>query len=360
MKDKILYIDDEQNNLLSFKAAFRTKYNVLTALTPMQAVALLMEHEDIKIIFCDQRMPDIDGVDLLEQIKSLFPLAVRILITGYTDVNDVINAINRGNVFQYIKKPWNEQELQDVIEEALEHYNNNSLLVVRNEELSEAYKELDKFAYSVSHDIRGPLSGILTGIDYGLNSDNIGELKSLLEMMKKSLLQLDDYIIAMHKYYNNQKGQISIENIDFNKVVEDIYNIYSVYAEANKIQFEVLVNQKDSFKNDLVSTKLILNNLLSNAFKYQKEDGNDKKVNLKIEVKNGIATISVMDNGIGIKEESLNQIFNLHFQSNNVKSGFGLGLYNVKGVLLKLHGQIDVQSILGNGSNFKVSLPDLG
>lgn len=360
MKEKILYIDDEQNNLLSFKAAFRTKYNVLTAFTPVQAVALLMEHDDIKIIFCDQQMPDINGVDLLEQIKSLFPMVVRILITGFADIEDVIDAINRGNIFQYIKKPWNEEEIEEIIKEALEHYNNSSMLVLRNEELSDAYKELDKFAYSVSHDIRGPLSGILTGIDYGLNSDNVDELKSLLEMMKKSLLQLDDYIIAMHKYYNNQKGQISVENIDFNKVVDDIGNIYTVYAEANKVKFEVKVGQKDNFKNDLVSIKLILNNLLSNAFKYQKGESQEKKVSLTVEVKNGIASISIMDNGIGIKEESLNQIFNLHFQTNNVKSGFGLGLYNVKGVLLKLHGQIDVQSELGNGSIFKVSLPDLG
>jgi two-component system, sensor histidine kinase and response regulator len=215
MKVKVLYIDDEPNNLISFKASFRLHFQIFTATKAQEAVMHLLEHQDIKIIFCDQRMPEITGVDLLEQLKSLFPLPVRIMITGYADIDAVIGAINKGSIFQYIKKPWKEEEVLQVIEEALKFYNNSSTLVLKNQELKSAYTELDKFAYSVSHDIRGPLAGILTGIDYINLTDDIGEIRELLATMKKSLLQLDEYIIAMHQYYNHQKGQVHLEEIDF-------------------------------------------------------------------------------------------------------------------------------------------------
>lgn len=359
MKVKILYIDDEPNNLISFKAAFRIHFDIFTATVPTEAVMHMIAHPDIKIIFCDQRMPDISGVDLLEQLKSLFPLPVRIMITGYADIDSVIGAINKGSIFQYIKKPWKEADVLFAIEEAIKFYNNSSMLSLKNQELKSAYSELDKFAYSVSHDIRGPLAGMLTGIDYIQHSEDIEEIKDLMATMKKSLLQLDDYIIAMHQYYNQQKGQISIMPIDFSQLVQENKNIYSIFASAQKINFETSVHQTESFSSDLISIKLIINNLLSNAFKYQKVEEENKKVKLSIEVKNGIATISVEDNGIGMKEEDINKIFDLHFRSASQKVGFGFGLYNLKGALVKLSGQIDVQSKQGLGSTFKVTVSSL-
>lgn len=357
MKTKILYIDDELNNLISFKASFRLHYDIYTATTPTDAVNHLLAHNDIKVIFCDQRMPEITGVDLFEQLRSLFPLPVRVLITGYADIDAVIGAINKSNIFHYLKKPWKEDEVIHTVEEAVKYYNNSSMLVLRNQELKDAYKELDKFAYSVSHDIRGPLAGMLTGIDYLQHSDNLEEIRELLGMMKKSLLQLDDYIIAMHEYYNHQKGQVSVSEIDFNQLVQENKNIYSVYADANDIRFETHVEQLESFKSDLVSLKLIVNNLLSNAFKYQKKDGSDKFVRLSIEVKKELATIIVEDNGIGMEEDVLDKIFDLHFRSEADDAGFGFGLFNLKGALMKLKGLIDVQSQLGEGSRFKITIP---
>lgn len=359
MKPKILYIDDEENNLISFKASFRLHFNIITAINGKEAVMKLLENDDIKIIFCDQRMPEITGVDLLEQIKGLFPSPVRIMLTGYADIDAVIEAINKGNIFQYLKKPWKEEEVLQAIEDALAYYNNNTNLQLRNNELKTAYSELDKFAYSVSHDIRGPLAGILTGIDYLQHSDDILEVKDLLATMKKSLLQLDEYIVAMHHYYNHQKGQNHIVKIDFNTIVNENKNIYAVFAESNNILFRCEVRQTEVFSSDLVSIKLIVNNLLSNAFKYQRMDELNKKVDLEIELQNGIATIMVSDNGIGIETEKIDQIFDLHFRSTKSENGFGFGLYHLKGALMKLSGQIEVQSKIGVGTKVKVTLPSL-
>lgn len=359
MKIKVLYIDDEQNNLISFKAAFRMHYNVFVAQDVREAIDVLMTHPDIKVIFCDQKMPGMTGVELFEQIKTMFPLPVRVLITGFADMEAVINAINLSHVFRYLKKPWKEEEIFQTVEDAVRYYNAYSLMEINMQELKSAYKELDKFAYSVSHDIRGPIAGILTAIDYLEQADKIEEVRDLLGLMRKSLKQLDEYIIAMHEYYNHHKGQVTVTNIDFEAIAEETRNIYSVFAGSNGIQYETHIVQTEPFKSDVVSTKLIINNLLSNAFKYQRKEEPQKRVRLHVEVKGGLATIIVEDNGIGMEEHVFGKIFDLHYRSDTESQGFGFGLFNMKGALMKLKGQIDVQSKPGIGSTFKVTLSSM-
>lgn len=124
MSDKkinILYIDDEQNNLISFKATFRIKYNVYTAISGEEAKKVL-ESNPIDIIITDQRMPNMTGVEFLESILEKYPDPMRILLTGYADMNAVIDAINKGKIFHYLTKPWNEEELDMTIKRAYDVY----------------------------------------------------------------------------------------------------------------------------------------------------------------------------------------------------------------------------------------------
>jgi response regulator RpfG family c-di-GMP phosphodiesterase len=121
-KIKILYVDDEENNLFSFKATFRLKYQVFTAISGTKAIQVLDEHPDIEIIFTDQRMPEMTGVEFLESILPMHPDPVRILLTGYADLSASIDAVNRGKIFHYLSKPWNEDELHMTIERAYAAY----------------------------------------------------------------------------------------------------------------------------------------------------------------------------------------------------------------------------------------------
>lgn len=360
-KIKILYIDDEITNLVGFKASFRFDYQIFTADNATRALNILIEHPDIQIIFCDQRMPDKTGVEFFEEIRSLFPLPIRILLTAYADIDSVIDAINKGNIYRYVKKPWTQAGILSAIDEANKFYMSNSLLSVKNEELQKAYSELDKFAFSVSHDIRGPMGSILTAINYAKGLDNISELRDILSMMEKSVKKLDDFIISMHEYYNLQRGELSVKDINFTTFIEGVRDIYNIYASANDVHFDIKVDQKDSFYSDEISLTIILNNLLSNAFKYQKKDGENKRVELSVEVKNGLATINVTDNGVGIPQKHIADIFNLFFRSNSAskENGFGFGLYNLRGALLKLNGQIDVSSVVGEGTTFKITIPNI-
>ncbi len=120
-KITILYVDDEMNNLISFKAVFRIKYNVLTAISGEEAIKILRNNL-INIIITDQRMPNMTGVEFLESILNEYPDPIRILLTGYADMNAVVDAVNKGKIFHYLTKPWNEEELDMTINRANDIY----------------------------------------------------------------------------------------------------------------------------------------------------------------------------------------------------------------------------------------------
>jgi two-component system, sensor histidine kinase and response regulator len=357
-KIKILYVDDELNNLVGFKASFRLDYDVLIAENTTIAVELLTKNPDIRIIFCDQRMPDKTGVEFFEEIRSWFPHPIRILLTGYADIEAVINAINRGHIFRYVKKPWADADILSAIEEAHKFFTANSLLAIKNEELQKAYNELDKFAYSVSHDIRGPLSGVMGAIKVVRHLDDVNEIKEMLALMENSVKKLDTFILSMHDYYTLQRGELRIKEIDIQQVVNDLTDIHQSNITAHKVKFETKIDQQEPFWCDEITLKLILNNLLSNAIKYQKVENSEKWIELNIKVGKGLATIYVKDNGIGIPENYLSEIFNLFFRASTQDAGSGFGLYNVKDALLKLNGGIKVSSVLGEGAVFKVTIPN--
>jgi len=121
---KILYLDDEENNLIAFKALFRKEFDVFTTTSPQEAVAYLNANE-VPIILSDQKMPELSGVEFFELTLNDFPNAVRILVTGYADIEAVIDAINRGQVYRYVAKPWNENDLRVCLLNAAERYEMN-------------------------------------------------------------------------------------------------------------------------------------------------------------------------------------------------------------------------------------------
>jgi len=353
-KIKILYVDDEINNLTGFKASFRMNYNIMIAVNATDAMQHLSAHPDIRVIFCDQRMPGKTGVQFFEEIRSRYPKPIRILLTGYTDIDSVIDSINLGNVFRYVKKPWADDDILGAINEANKFYVSNSLLAVKNEELQRAYDELDKFSYSVTHDMRGPLLSVLGAIEAAQHMDDISDIRKMLMMMKDSVRNLDDFIQSIHDYYNLNRGELEIKEIDFNELVEEQIKIFNFTYLTSDVTFNTNIIQKETFRGDILSVKLILNNLLSNAFKYQRKDNKNKTVDLNILVENGYAVIDVIDNGVGIAENYLGDIFNMFFRASTQEVGSGFGLYNVKAAVTKLNGKITVNSEINKGTHFKV------
>jgi response regulator RpfG family c-di-GMP phosphodiesterase len=138
-KINVLYIDDEPNNIVSFKAAFRRVFNVYSAESAEEGKKVL-EQEEIHVILSDQRMPKTTGIEFFQSILETHPDPIRILITGYTDINAVIDAINLGQVYKYLTKPWIEEEVKTSIRNSFEVYD----LRVKNKELTQKLLEANE------------------------------------------------------------------------------------------------------------------------------------------------------------------------------------------------------------------------
>ena len=138
----ILYVDDEINNLISFKAVFRIKYTILTAISGEDAKKIL-KNNTVTIIITDQRMPQMTGVEFLESILNEYPDPIRILLTGYTDMNAVVDAVNKGKIFHYLSKPWNEEELDMTITRAYEIYKKKMDVLEEKQQLSVSNEQLE-------------------------------------------------------------------------------------------------------------------------------------------------------------------------------------------------------------------------
>lgn len=121
-KPQILYIDDETYNLIALKAALRRDFEVHTAISASEGLRIL-ESQDIELIISDQRMPETTGVEFFAAIKDSHPEPIRILLTGYSDLQAVVDAINKGEVYRYLTKPWDATYLKSIINQGLELLN---------------------------------------------------------------------------------------------------------------------------------------------------------------------------------------------------------------------------------------------
>lgn len=144
-KIRVLFVDDEVHNLEAFKATFRRDFQVFTCINVTEALELL-DKEPMHVILSDQRMPGITGVEFFEKIQFALPDVMRILITGYADINIVVDAVNKGKIFKYIQKPWNNEQLKESILEAYKVYQDQITAKKDLEELRVVNEQLEFLA----------------------------------------------------------------------------------------------------------------------------------------------------------------------------------------------------------------------
>ncbi len=353
----VLYVDDEQNNLTSFRAAFRRQFRVYTAINAVEALKELKKHPEIKVIISDQRMPDITGVEFFEKVRHIYPNKVRIILTGYSDISAVIDAINKGQVYRFIDKPWDMDRVLFAVQDGIELFDTRSNLAKKNESLQAAYNELDKFVYSVSHDLRSPLMSIL-GIA-NLAEIDVEDPKSLeyFKSIKGMVGKLDGYIHQIIDHYKGTHGSEFSDNVNFELLVNEIIESIKYHPSAQGVKFSVDIKQEGDFISNEMNIKTILSNLISNAFKYQRENELNKSVVVKGVIQTTGATISVIDNGIGIKEDKIDEVFSMFYRAKQDNTGSGLGLFIVREAIEKLGGEIDLQSKFGEETEITLSLP---
>ena len=208
----LLIVDDEVDVLESLRHQFHRTYRVLTATSGGQAVSLLNEHE-VQLILSDQRMPGMSGDAFLSQARRLQPDAIRMLFTGYADIQAVINAVNEGHIFRYILKPWDTVELEGIIRQAAEQYDllaerkrliaelqaANAQLVQANEELARAGQLKTAFIEVASHEFNTPITLVLglTELLKLANPNRADDEREILRQITASGRQLSRLVTNM-------------------------------------------------------------------------------------------------------------------------------------------------------------------
>lgn len=162
IQHKILVVDDEPDNLEMFVKEFKKKFVLLSASSAKEALAILSKEKNIGVVVTDQRMDEMSGVELLEAIKSLSPLTTRVLITGYTDINAAVDAINRGDVYRYIQKPFEKEKTLEILSDALGKYSEGLQIREAVEDVKKKIKDrfieiYESIAAGIAHHINNGL-----------------------------------------------------------------------------------------------------------------------------------------------------------------------------------------------------------
>lgn len=261
-------------------------------------------------------------------------------------------------------REWSSAELgalqaaASMLGSAIERRDSEVLMEIQFNELQKTNHELDFFVYSVSHDLRAPLLSILGLINIA-EKENISKSQhEYFSMIKRSVNKLDNFIKEILDYSRNSRIKPQNERIEFSKLIDDICTRL-IPADAMHL-FKVTYNISDAveFYSDKKRLDIIFNNLMSNALKFRDANKSQSLISIDIESNNSGCKIIFEDNGIGIEEHHLQNIFNMFYRATESATGSGLGLYITREVVNKLGGSINVESVYGEFTRFICRIPN--
>lgn len=235
--------------------------------------------------------------------------------------------------------------------------NNEKQLMQKNDELTKLNAELDRFVYSSSHDLRAPLTSVLGLIQLTELSDNPNEMKSYTKLMRTRIEDLDKFIREISDYSRNTRLEIHQSEINVKRTVREVLESLRFFPDSENVEVKINIDEELTLTSDPTRLKMVISNLVSNSFKYRDKRKSDSFVNMKSSNKSHYTILEIEDNGIGIPKENLPQIFDMFYQAHENSVGSGLGLYIVKETVEKLGGKIEVESVSGSGSTFRIFLP---
>jgi PAS domain S-box-containing protein len=229
---------------------------------------------------------------------------------------------------------------------------------LKNLQLAKTNEELDRFVYSASHDMRAPLSSLLGLIHLSEKTDAPQELHLYMDMMKERIKTMEGFIREVTDYSRNTRLGLSVTKVMLRPLLEEIARGLAFSVDQKKVRILYQVEDDLWVTSDVSRLKVILNNLISNAYKYHDQEKTDRYIRLHAFRKEATVFVSIEDNGKGIGQEHVHRIFDMFYRASENSEGSGLGLYIVKETLQKLGGDISVTSKVNGGSTFTFSIPD--
>ena len=232
-------------------------------------------------------------------------------------------------------------------------------LMDSNLELKKLNEEMDRFVYSTSHDLRAPLLSILGLLNIIENENTQYDIKGYLKLLRDSTVKLDRFISDIIDYSRNTRLEINCVEVNFAQIIEESFKHLNYMPGCSTLLKLINIDDHAKLYSDDRRLSIIFNNLISNAIKYQKPDIEDSFVNIEAEITAEELKVEIEDNGIGIDEQYLDKIFDMFYRASPEAKGSGLGLYIVHETLEKLEGSIAVESTLGQGTKFTISIPNM-
>jgi signal transduction histidine kinase len=380
----LLVVDDEVDVLESLRHQFHRSYRVLTSVSGRHAIEIL-EHDDVELILSDQRMPGMSGDLFLREARRLKPDAIRMLFTGYADIQAVISAVNEGHIFRYILKPWDTAELEGIIRQAVEQYEllaerkrlvtelqaANSELVRANEELARAGQLKTAFIEVASHEFNTPITLVLglaelMRLSNPTRSDQEHEILRQITISGKQLSRLVTNMLTLLRAEDFRKT-LEPGPVNLAELIQRVADQVRLFTHARRIGLETrLADDLGTFMIDADKISAVLVNLLTNAIKFTPDGGTIELVARLSEP--GTAEIQVNDRGVGLEPQDLRHLFQPFFTQLDpsrhssgdfgfCKRGLGLGLSIAKQFVEMHGGQITALRREGGGTRVTVFLP---
>lgn len=231
-------------------------------------------------------------------------------------------------------------------------------LMKKNEELQKTNSELDRFVYSASHDLRSPLTSILGLVNLLQHESTEPQTADYCAMIRDSINRLDKFIWNILNHSRNQRVELDCTSIPLRRTVENSIGQLRHMKDAADVQFKVDIDDTLVLYSDQQRFQIILDNLISNSIKFQRQDAGEKFIRISASRAGNSVTLQVQDNGIGIPPEYHDKVFKMFFRLANTQAGSGIGLYVVKETIEKLKGSIEIHSASGEGCTFVVTLKD--
>ena len=385
-KHCLLVVDDEPDLVQSVKDLLRFDYKVLVATRAVEGLQI-MQREKVHIVMSDQRMPEMTGVEFLKHLRDSHPETVRLLFTAYADLSAVTDAINQGNVYRYISKPWEPDELKTVLRQAVDYYDlqeerrrliqevqeKNEQLEGANEELRRANDLKRAFIRVASHELRTPLTIVMGLSELAKGTPAIKPpLSDWMSQIHKASVRLNERVDLVVKMLMTEQfdKRLQLREVHLPELIRAAAAEVMTFVERRRQVLDIAV--QDGLAPIFVEPEKLQDSivqLLINAIKFTPDGG---RIRLSASTTaDGSTAISVADTGVGIDADCLPRIFDPFFTRFDVsrhssgdfefgRRGLGLGLSMVK-LFVEMHGgRVEVESVLGQGSRFTMLLPARG
>jgi two-component system, sensor histidine kinase and response regulator len=343
MLPTIVCIDDEAHNNEALERLLRKKYTVYSTISPVEGLELIKKYQPA-VIISDQRMPQMTGVDLLEKSLALSPDSIRLLLTGYTDLESVISAINDGQIYRYLTKPWEPQDLIITIDKAYETYQLKQELKKQNEQLKSLDKLKTDFMILVTHELRTPLTAITSFTDLLKEEISSEETKPYIDHIYKNTQRLNkliEDILFITKIKSNP------EVAGLTETVIDPISVLKKTVQKIKTKKELDIQITGNAKSVLTHNDYFLQicerlvqNIVTHAPEKSKAtihcdfDGAQLKMTFS----------NPMNSSVHIKPEDFFALFSRNEKIMNHTKGTGLGLTIIYTLVTNMNGTVDLST----------------